>query len=148
MSRKWIVALATMAAAGGIAAAATAVLGQGSGLDRADVTRLDVSVSKSGAAAAGVPATTSGKTKIVYLTSDPQTVDAGAVDVDIGDCPKKSKVLNGTYETDNVETALIGTRPLTKRRWRLTLNQIPIDGTISDYQAVFGVVCAKAGKKK
>ncbi len=147
MSRKWIVALAVMAAAGGIAAAATAVLGEGSGLNRPDLDRLEVKASGSQAAAAGVPARSSGKTKIVYLTSDPQTVEGGAVDVDIRACPKKSKVLNGTFETDNIETALIGSHPLTKRSWRLTVNQLGADG-ITEYQAVFGLVCAKSGKKK
>jgi hypothetical protein len=144
MSRKWIGVLAVMAAAGGIAAGATAVLGQGSQVERPGVKTLDVHVSGSNAAAASA-ARASGKTKITYPSSGAQVVpgDEQVLRITITKCPRKSKVLNGTFETDGF-TVPLSSFPLGKRGWAIDLAN---GDSPNDYNATFGLVCAKSSKK-
>lgn len=148
MSRKWIAAIAVMAAAGGGAAGATAVLGGGAEVDQRGEATIEVSVGDANAAAAGARA--SGKTKFSYPTGGVQTIpDSEVVNVDITSCPKKSKVVNGTFQTD-APSFLETSHPLGKRGWRVRLfnHGEATAHTPEEYQAIFGLVCAKAGKKK
>jgi hypothetical protein len=154
MSRKWIVPLATVAAAGGVAAGATAVLGESSELDNHGAAKLEVSVDRSaGASAAGAAARTAGKTKFTYPSTGTQTVEAAPiVEVDISSCPRKSKVVNGFFETGNFQTdddtsVLETSHPLGKRSWRVRL--INFGGSdLESYEGNFGLVCAQSKKKK
>jgi hypothetical protein len=150
MSRKWIAGVAALVIVGAGGAAAIVIADDQAGVEHAGApatTTLNVRVGGSGGAtAAGVPAHASGKTKITYPQTGAQTLTEGeSSQVDITKCPKKSKVLNGSFRTSKFGVIGAESYPLGKRGWHITLDD-PGLGTPGDYQAQFGLVCAKSGK--
>jgi hypothetical protein len=146
MSRKWIAGVAALVVVGaGGVTAAIVTAADDEQVGHAETT-LDVRVSgdASGAALSGVRAHASAKTKITYPTGEPQTVPGGtSAGIDISKCPRKSKVLNYQLQTSRPGPVPAESFPVSNRAWHLTLDDLTPG---PDYEAVFGLVCAKSGK--
>jgi hypothetical protein len=156
MSRKWIAGVAALVVVGaGAGAAAIVIADDEAGVEHAGApatTTLQVHVRGSGGAtAAGVRAHASGKTKITYPQTGVETVAEGgqSTQVDITKCPKKSKVLNGSFRTSKFGVIGAESYPVGKRAWHITLDDanLPTDApNVDGYDVQFGLVCAKSGK--
>jgi hypothetical protein len=151
MSRKWIAGVAAMVVVGAGGAAAIVIADDEAGIEHAGApatTALHVRVGQAGGAtAAGVPAHASAKTKITYPQTGVETVPTGgqSTQIDITKCPKKSKVLNGSFRTEKFGVISAESYPVGKRAWHITLDDANIGGT-AGYDVQFGLVCAKSGK--
>jgi hypothetical protein len=151
MSRKWIAGVVALVVVGaGAGTAAIVIADDEAGVEHAGApatTTLQVHVRGSGGAtAAGVRAHASGKTKITYPQTGVETAVSGeSTQVDITKCPKKSKVLNGSFRTSKFGVISAESYPVGKRAWHITLDDAEISGT-DDYDVQFGLVCAKSGK--
>jgi pyruvate/2-oxoglutarate dehydrogenase complex dihydrolipoamide acyltransferase (E2) component len=151
MSTKWIAGVAALVVVGAGGAAAIVIADDQAAVEHAGApatTTLHVRVGGSGAAtAAGVPAHASGKTKITYPQTGVETVAEGgqSTQVDITKCPKKAKVLNGSFRTEKFGVISAESYPVGKRAWHITLDDANIGGP-DGYDVQFGLVCAKSGK--
>jgi hypothetical protein len=109
-------------------------------------TTIDVRVSgDAGAVPAGVGAHTSSKAKVTYRRGNVQPVPgATSTGIDIRNCPKKTKVVNGTVATSRFGVVPAESFQLRTRGWHITLDDLTND--TNPYEARFGLVCV--GNKK
>ena len=136
MRRKWIVGLVALVALGGTAVAAASAF-DGSDGGRDAYGRATVNLGGNASAAARPEAAKKGKAKpsVTYLrSSTPQTVDVTAtgphIQIDLRQCPKGSKVIDGGVRPSNTNVFVQGSEVISKRAYRVLIGFDDLDPSV------------------
>jgi hypothetical protein len=135
--------MAILATLGVIAVLATTGFGDGSGRGP-DAAPLNLTAHRvsapSGGVAKGVAARGVHRAKLIYKETPPKPLGLGGHVVKVGQCPRRSAVVNGYYLPDDFGVISEGNGPTPNvRKWEFDL----FNGSTGGRQVIFGVICVK-----